>query len=152
MDEQYLFPFFADEIEEYKRENGLIDSKENGTYKDIAWDYENNTPLTNNGDFLIVEGLEAVESWAFRALQTQRTKFEIFTWDYGLDIESFVGRVLTDKNKIDLTKEITECLLENNHITNVADFKFTTDKNKVYISFKIITAYGELSEEVELDG
>lgn len=150
MDEQYLFPFFEDEIKEYEKENELINSKENEIYKDIAWDYDKNTPLLSNGDFLIVEGLEAVKSWAFRALQTQRGKYEIFTWDYGLDIESFVGKVLTDKNKIDLTKEITECLLENKHIKNVIDFKFITDKNKVYINFRIVTLYGNLAEGVEL--
>lgn len=151
MDGQYLFPFFTDEIEEYEEENEISNSTEDEIYKDIGWDYDKNTPLIYNGDFLIVEGLEAVKSWAFRALETQRARYEIFTWDYGLDVESFIGKVLTDKVKIDLTKEVIECLLENKHIINVTDFKFTTDKNKVFINIKIVTEYGEFSEEVELD-
>ena len=151
MDEQYLFPFFTDEIEEYEEDNKLVDSTEDIIYKDIGWDYDKNTPLIYNGDFLIVEGLEAVKSWSFRALQTHRAKFEIFTWDYGLDLESFVGKVLTDKMKIDLTKEITECLLENKHVINILDFEFLTNKSKVFIGFKIVTKYGEFNEEVKLD-
>lgn len=151
MDEQYLFPFFNDEIKEYEEEMEKATSQQDEIYKDIGWNYDKNTPLIYNGDFLIVEGLEAVKSWVFRALQTQRAKHEIFTWDYGLDIDFFTGKVLTDKNKIDLTKEITECILENQYIVNVADFQFKVKKNKVFISFNVITRYGEFSEGVTLD-
>lgn len=147
MAEQYLFPFFQDEVEDAVGNEIVKDD----IYKDVAWDYEHNIPVILNGDFLIVEGLEAVKSWAYRALQTQRVKYEIFTWDYGLDIESYVGKVLTDKNKIDLAKEIEECLLQNKHITGVTNLELTTEKRKVYINFKIVTKYGELDEVVILD-
>lgn len=146
MKEQYLMPFFTDEIQQ----QSTTISVEDEIYKDIAWDYENNTPLLINGDFLIIEGLEAVKSWTVRALQVKRGKQEVFTWNYGLDIEKYVGKVLTDKNKIDIAKEITESLLENPYIENITDFKITSDKRKVEISFKVITKYGEFSEEVKL--
>lgn len=149
MTEQYLFPFFQDEIEKYEEENiEELDDTEDEIYKDIMWDFENNVPILSNGDFVVVEGLEAVKSWAFRALQTQRARFESFTWDYGVDLENFVGKVLTTKEKIDITIEIKECLMQNKHITNVTDFDFKTDQRKVYISFKIITDYGDFAEEV----
>ncbi|WP_096636433.1 DUF2634 domain-containing protein [Clostridium cochlearium] len=148
---EYLFPFFQDEIEEYEEENiEELDDTEDEIYKDIAWDYDNNVPILQNGDFVIVEGLEAVKSWAFRALQTQRAKYLAFTWDYGVDLESFIGKVLTTKEKIDITTEIKGCLMQNKHITNVTDFDFKTDKRKVYISFKIITDYGDFAEGVEM--
>lgn len=152
MGEQYLFPFFQDEIEEYEEENiEELDDTEDEIYKDIAWDVNNNKPILMNGDFVVVEGLDAVKSWAFRALQTQRAKCESFTWDYGVDLESFVGKVLDTKEKIDLITEITDCLMQNKYITNVTDFNFKTDKRKVFISFKIITEYGTFEKEVEMN-
>lgn len=144
---EYLFPFFQDEIEENIAGNEVV---ENEIYTDVAWDYDNNLPVVQDGDFLIVKGLEAVKSWAYRALQTQRAKYEIFTWGYGVDLESYVGKVLDTKQKIDITREITECLMQNKHITNATDFNFTIDKRKVTISFKIITDYGDFLEVVEI--
>jgi len=138
-----LFPF----LEVTDEEETTIEEE---IYTDIAWDFDNNKPILNNGDFVIVEGLEAVKSWAFRALQTQRAKYLAFTWDYGVDLESFVGKVLDIKEKIDITTEITECLIQNKYITNVTDFNFKTDKRKVFISFRIITEYGDFEREVEI--
>ncbi|RXI50201.1 hypothetical protein DP124_12080 [Clostridium tetani] len=152
MEEQYLFPFFQDEIKEYEEENtDILEKDTDEIYKDIAWDFDNNKPILMNGDFVIAEGLDAVKSWAFRALQTQRAKYKAFTWDYAIDLESFIGKVLTTKEKIDLTIEIKECLLQNKHITNVTDFNFKTDKRKVYIRFRIITEYGDFPEGVKFD-
>lgn len=151
-EEQYIFPFFEDEIKAWEESQEELDTVENNNveeiYKDIAWDYENNSAIIENGDFLIVEGLEAVKSWCFRALQTQRYKYLAYTWDYGIDLEQFTGKVLTDKVKIDIIKEIIDCLKENKHVTDVIDFNFITDKRAVTINFKIVTDYGDISEEV----
>lgn len=147
----YLLPFFMDEINEYDNDNAIPRS-EDQIYTDISWDYENNKPILINGDFVVVRGIEAVRSWAFRTLQTQRYRFGIFTWNHGLDISRFKGKILTDKNKVDLIKEIKECLLQNKAIKNIYDFNFSTDKNDVIINFKVNTDYGEYSEEVKLDG
>lgn len=147
MAEQYLFPFFNDGIEQIEETENIVVSE---IYRDVAWDYDWNIPIIANGDFVIVEGLEAVKSWAFRALQTQRAKYEIFTWNYGVDIESHIGKILDTKQKIDITREITECLMQNKHITNVTDFNFVIDKRKVTISFKITTDYGDFLEAVEI--
>ena len=58
-----LFPFLVVTCEEET-------TIEEEIYTDIAWDFNNNIPILEDGDFVIVEGLEAVKSWAFRALQT----------------------------------------------------------------------------------
>ena len=145
---EYLFPFFNDEIEQIEETENIIEDE---VYRDVAWDYDCNIPIIANGDFVIVEGLEAVKSWAFRALQTQRARYSAFSWNYGVDIESYIGKVLNTKQKIDITKEIEECLMQNKHITNATDFNFTIDKRKVTISFKIITEYGEEKVNVQAD-
>ena len=140
---EILFPF----LEVTDEEETTIEEE---IYTDIAWDFDRNIPIVEDGDFVIVKGLEAVKSWAFRALQTQRAKYLSFTWDYGVDLESFVGKVLDTKEKIDITTEITDCLMQNKYITNVTDFNFKTDKRKVFISFRIITEYGDFEREVEI--
>ena len=140
---EYLFPFLEIENEEESENIEEI-------YTDIAWDFDKNIPILEGGDFVVVEGIEAVKSWAYRALQTQRAKHLAFTWDYGVDLESYVGKVLDTKEKINLTTEITDCLMQNKHITNVVDFEFKTEKRKVYINFRIITKYGDFEREVEI--
>lgn len=151
----YILPFFTDEVEEYiknEKDNNInsnIDNTEK-IYIDIAWYYEKNKPIMKHGDFVIVSGLGAVKSWVFRTLQTQRYRFKIFTWNYGADMNAFVGKILTDKNKIDLIKEITDCLMQNKHIKRVYDFEFNTDDRIVTINFKVMTEYGDLSEVMRL--
>lgn len=143
----YLMPFFEDEVKAYE-ESEILSNDNNEEYRDIAWDFENNIPIMANGDFKIVEGLEAVKSWAYRALHCDRYKYSAYTWDHGLDTEQFVGKVLNSKVKIDIIKEIKECMLQNKYITGCTDFNITAEKRKVYIKFNLVTKYGTFQEEV----
>ena len=85
-----------------------------GMYVEIQWDYANNMPVYKNGSPVLVEGAEAVSVWAWNALNTHRFRHEIFTWDYGNDIESLIGQPFTDDLKQAEAKRcVTECLLIN---------------------------------------
>lgn len=146
-----LFPFFPEEIKAFNESNEV--NNEVATeriYKDIEWDYENNKPLLLNGNFVIVEGLEAIKVWCWKVLHTERYEHLIYTWDYALDIEQFTGQTLSNLNKVEIIKEITEGLMQNKHITSVDNFILSTKKKKTFIEFNINTEYGLLTERKEV--
>ena len=66
------------------------------TYEeDIA---ENNPlPLYKEVDkgLKIVEGNEAIKIWIYKALQTPRYQYEIYSWDYGSELLSLIGKAYT---------------------------------------------------------
>ncbi|MCT4544430.1 MAG: DUF2634 domain-containing protein [Vallitalea sp.] len=148
MNSESLFPFFPEEIKAFNESIGKENNKvtAEGIYKDIQWDYENNKPLLINGNFVIVEGLEAIKVWCWKVLHTERYKYLIYTWDYAIDIEQFIGKSLSNFNKVEIIKEITEGLMQNMHVTSVDNFIITTEKKEIFIEFNINTEYGVLKE------
>lgn len=152
MNSEPLFPFFPEEIKAFNESINKENNKltEEGIYKDIRWDYDNNKPLLSNGNFIIVEGLEAIKVWCWKVLHTERYKHLIYTWDHAIDIEQFTGQTLSDFNKVEIVKEITDGLMQNKYITSVDNFMLTTNKNKIIIEFNINTEYGVLNGRKEV--
>ena len=48
-------------------------------YTDVAMDYTAGTPRWESGNPVIVSGLEAVKSWAWRAAATARYQYKCFS-------------------------------------------------------------------------
>jgi len=118
-------------------------------YKEVDWDFENNIPIYKNGSPSIVTGLRAVLVWAWKALHVERYRYEIYSWEYGNEIESLVGKPYTDElKKSEATRFIKECLLINPYITDVTDIVVTFDEDKINIQCKIVTVYGEANLNV----
>ncbi len=94
----------------------------------------------------IVTGLEAVRCWCYLALRTPRYRHVAFSWDYGCEIESLIGKF----NKAAYIKAkaeemVSDCLLENPHIQSIKDFDCTADDDRITYMFIIDTDYGEAS-------
>lgn len=149
--EEPLFPFFPEEIEEF---NESVDRVEEETtedvYREIQWDYDLSKPLILNGNFVIVEGLEAVKTWCWKALHTDRYKHLIYTWEYGLDMEQFMGEAFNSLTKVEIIREITEGLMQNEYVTNVDDFNISKEKKKVFVEFNINTKFGGIEDRKEV--
>ncbi len=113
-------------------------------YKEVAWDYENNTPIYKNGNPVMVEGKEAVLVWAWNALHTERFRYEIFTWDYGNETESLVGQNFSDELKqSEAARYVRECLLINPYITDVKNVVVDFKDGILGITGTLVTIYGE---------
>ncbi len=114
-------------------------------YKEVAWDYENNKPIYRNGSPLITEGAEAVLVWAWKALHVERYTYDIYTWNYGNEIESLIGQSFTNELKIaEAIRYVREALLINPYIESVENVRVEFDEDKLTIECKIITIYGEV--------
>jgi hypothetical protein len=113
-------------------------------YREIAWDFDNNVPIIENGDFKIVEGDEAIKIWSFIAIKTNRYEHSIYSWDYGCEISSLQGLNYTPSlTKSEAERFLCEALLINPYIldVNVNDVSFSD--GLLSANIKITTIYGE---------
>ena len=113
-------------------------------YKEIAWDFNKDIPILENGDFKIVEGNEAIKVWAYKALLVPRYQYSIYSWGYGSELMDLIGKAYTPQlTKSEAKRYIEEALKINPYILDVnvidTDFKDSTLSANV----KIVTIYGE---------
>jgi hypothetical protein len=114
-------------------------------YKETKWDYENDSPIFLNGSPVIVTGKEAVLVWIWKALHVTRYRYEIYTWDYGNEIESLIGQPFTEElKKSEAARYVEECLLVNPYITGVENITVSFSKDVISISCTVETIYGEV--------
>ena len=132
-----LFPFISN-VDEVKVDNSFP------LYKEVAWDFEKDIPIIQNGDFKIVEGNNAIKVWAYKALLTPRYNHSIYSWDYGSELMDLVGKAYTPSlTKEEAKRYIKEALLINPYIleVNVVDTSF--NNGILSADIKIVTIYGE---------
>lgn len=99
----------------------------------------------------IVEGAEAIKVWIWLCLHTERFRHAIYSADYGASLEQYIGHVVTDEYvNTDCESEITEALLINEHIESIEDFEVVRGVDRLNISFRVVTRFGdfEVSENV----
>lgn len=114
--------------------------------KEVAWDFKAGKPLFRQGDPVVVTGVEAVKVWCWKALMTQRTRYPIYTWDFGSDHETLMGQNYTGELKAaEAARYVREALEINPYITAVRDIRVSFDQGDLSISCHIITIYGEVN-------
>ena len=87
----------------------------------------------------IVEGIEAIKVWIWLCLHTQRFRWPIYSWDYGADLEQYIGQSITEEFlNADCEDEIREALLVNPFITDIEDFEASFDNGRLVISFTVV--------------
>ena len=115
-------------------------------YKECAWDFVNDRAIFVDGSPKIVYGNEGIKVWIYKAIKTNRYEFEIYTWDYGSEIESLIGKGFQiGFIKSETKRYIEEALSVNPYITkiNKIDVDFKTDVLTAYVDLE--TVYGRLN-------
>ena len=140
-----LFPF----IQSDKNLDNIV-SNDLPIYREVAWNYFDNEPIIENGDFKIVEGIEAIKVWVYKALLTSRYVYSIYSWEYGSEIVELIGKNYTNAlTKEECKRYIKEALLINNYIKDVEITDISLVDSKLTVNVKINTIYG--SEEVNVN-
>ena len=133
-----LFPFISNNVDEVKVDNRPP------LYKEVAWDFEKDTPIIQNGDFKIVEGNEAIKVWVYKALLTPRYNYSVYSWDYGSELMDLVGKAYTQSlTKEEAKRYIKEALLINPYILEVTVVDTSFNNGLLSADIKITTIYGE---------
>ncbi len=131
-----MFPFLDEEALSTQEE------EESALPKEYAIDFTTGQ-LTGR----IAEGIEAVKVWAWLALQTQRYRYYIYSWDYGQEYETLVGQGFSPAyTAMELERMTEECLTVNPYIEGIEDFTCEKEEERVRLSFTLVTTLGK--EEV----
>ena len=135
-----IFPFI-------NGDDGLLEASNNNlpVYKECAWDFVKDEAIFVDGSPKIVYKNEAIKVWIYKAIKTNRYQHEIYTWDYGCEIESLIGKGFEFGFIRSETKRyIEEALLINPYISkiNKIDVEFNKDVLTAYVDLE--TVYGRL--------
>lgn len=114
-------------------------------FRDIAWDFEADRPKYGpGGDPIIAEGLEALKGWAVNAIRTARYRWEIYSAQYGHELDRLVGQQYTEDTKLsEAMRYVREALLINPYINNVLMVNATFSEGMLTVDLTIETVYGE---------
>ena len=135
-----IFPFI-------NGDDGILDNNYTDLpiYKECAWDFVNDKAIFVDGSPKIVYKNEAIKVWIYKAIKTNRYQHEIYSWDYGCEIESLIGKGFeVGFIKSETQRYIEEALLINPYITkiNKIDVEFNKDILTAYVDLE--TVYGRL--------
>ena len=97
-----------------------------------------------------VDELEAVKQAVHKILQTERYRYAIYDWNYGVELEELYGKNVTYVIP-ELKKRIEEALLADDRVTAVTDFSFSQEKGSVTAAFVVHTIFGEMKAERTVD-
>lgn len=98
--------------------------------------------LEDNNIFGYVDDKKALEQSIYKYLSTDRYKYLIYSFDYGIEIEDLIGESI-DYCIIDLPRRIKECLSQDDRIISVDNFKFEIiDKGELACTFIVNSIFG----------
>jgi phage baseplate assembly protein W len=96
------------------------------------------------------DGIEAVKQAIYLMLNTDRYKWEIYSWNYGSELESLIGSPIPYVYA-KIKENITDALMRDDRILSVSSFDFSKKKSAVSVSFTVSTIYGDVQEEVSVN-
>lgn len=94
----------------------------------------------------ITDGIDAIKQAAYKILNTERYKYGMYSWDYGIELEDLFGMDI-DLVIAKLPNRIKEALTQDDRIIDVTDFEFKKDRNELTVNFVIDTNIGKIEAE-----
>ena len=98
----------------------------------------------------LLDDLDAVEQSVYLILGTERYKFPIYSWDYGIELADLFGKPMPFV-MAELPERIKEALTVDERISNVTDFEFRQNGKKLEVSFTVVTDAGNLETALEVE-
>ena len=136
-----IFPFI-------NGDDGLLEASNSNfpLYKECAWDFVNDRAIFVDGNPKIVYGNEGIKVWIYKAIKTNRYQHEIYTWDYGCEIESLIGKGFQiGFIKSETKRYIEEALVINPYITKINKINVDFNKDVLTAYIDLDTVYGRIN-------
>ena len=96
------------------------------------------------------DGKEAMKQVIYKILMTERYRYVIYSWNYGVELEDLFGMPVSYVCP-ELERRIAEALTQDDRISDVKDFSFDTSrKGVVSATFTAVTDVGEISIQKEV--
>lgn len=95
----------------------------------------------------ITDDLEAVKQAIYKIINTERYKFLIYSWNYGIELEDLFGKPIPYVLP-EIPRRIKEALTQDDRIDDVLGFDLSYDrKGNVLAKFTVVTIYGSVEVE-----
>ncbi|WP_289052254.1 DUF2634 domain-containing protein [uncultured Mitsuokella sp.] len=121
-------------------------------FREYAWDFEQDKfRYDGNGNHILLTGNDALEVWICKALKTERFDYLAYSWQYGIELKPFIGKVMSVQERYsELKRSCTECLMVNPYIKSIDSFTIEQQKNgeTAQLTIELTTVYGEMSISV----
>lgn len=98
-----------------------------------------------------VDEVKAYEQAVYKLLSTERYKYLIYSWSYGIELEDLFGQPIPYVVP-ELERRITEAVMADDRTESVSDFEFDTSKRSVvHVKFKATSIFGEVKIELNVE-
>lgn len=89
------------------------------------------------GNYILgfVDSQKAMEQAIYKIIRTERYKYIIYSWNYGIELEDLFGMPV-EYCIVELERRISEALLQDNRITAVHSFEFDTKNERGTVLIK----------------
>ena len=130
----------------------IIENEDLPVLKEYAWNFETDKFIyDNNGSHVILEKNEALKVWIYKALKTERFDYLAYSWQYGIELKPFIGKVMSVQERYsELKRVITECLMVNPYIVSIDSFTIEEERHgeMVRLTIGLTSIYGEVTISV----
>lgn len=96
-----------------------------------------------------VDTTEALKQAIFLILSTERYKYLMYSWNYGIELTELIG-AHPDVVLAELERIITEALLQDDRILALSNFDFEVNKSAIHVTFCVSSIYGTFDTETEV--
>ena len=97
-----------------------------------------------------IDQIRAVEQAVFLILNVERYQWLIYSWNYGVELHGLIGQDV-DFCIPEIERRVREALLQDDRITAVENFEFTVNKKKVLTTFTVVSIFGAINTEMEVE-
>ncbi|MBS6396665.1 MAG: DUF2634 domain-containing protein [Clostridiales bacterium] len=96
------------------------------------------------------QGREAVKQTIYKILSTERYRYIIYSWNYGVEFEDLFGEPISYVCP-EIKRRIEDALSCDRRILSCSSFSFgTKEQGVVRVSFTVHTMYGEIAMDTEV--
>lgn len=92
------------------------------------------------------DDIESIPQAIFCILYTERSKYMIYSNNYGIELEELFGKPITYVLP-EFERRITEALTWDSRINDVDNFEYEIKGSDVHATFTVHTIYGDISAE-----
>lgn len=93
------------------------------------------------------DGIEAMKQAIYKILRTERYKYAIYDWNYGIELADLFGKPRAYVYS-ELKRRIREALFDDDRILEVDNFIFgAPERDVVTVSFEVDTIFGDIDIE-----
>lgn len=130
---------------------GSIDNIENGVTVAVQSSLSYKIKLNKEKIEEYINGAESIKQAVYKILMTERYKYEIYDYNYGIELNDLLGKP-KEFVKSMLKGRIQDALSADDRIENVTDFEFKDiDKTTLYLKFTAVTIFGNANIDWEVN-